>query len=181
MIANHGSHFDTPVVLSTLPERLRARTAVAAAADKFYHPGKRGWWFSLFWNAYPIERGGGRHALAYSSELLARGWSLLMYPEGTRSRSGDVREFRYGAAILAMQARVPIIPIYTEGLRNVMPKGERYPRPAAVHVRVGEPFTLEGITSVEAGTTRLQQALLALSPDPLRAPEVAPAMPVGGR
>lgn len=163
IIANHGSHFDTPVVLSTLPAVLRAKTAVAAAADKFYRPGKRGWWFSLFWNAYPIERGGGRDALAYSQDLLARGWSLLIYPEGTRSRSGEVQEFRHGAAILAMQAKAPVIPIYTEGLRNVMPKGERTPRPAAVHVRIGEPVTLDGITSVEAATARLQGALHALS------------------
>ena len=125
IIANHSSHFDTPVVLSTLPPALRAKTAVAAASDKFYRPGKRGWWFSLFWNAFPIERGGGRDALAYSSDLLSRGWSLLIYPEGTRSRSGEVGELRHGAAILAMNAKIPVVPVFTEGLRNVMPKGER--------------------------------------------------------
>lgn len=163
MIANHSSHFDTPVVLSTLPARLRAKTAVAAAADKFYRPGKRGWWFSLFWNAYPIERGGGRDALAYSQDLLARGWSLLLYPEGTRTTSGGMRDLRHGAAILAMNAGVPVVPVYTQGLRNVMPKGERVPRPAPVRVRIGEPIALEGMTSVEAGTARLQGALHALS------------------
>ncbi len=163
IIANHSSHFDTPVVLSTLPDRLRAKTAVAAAADKFYRPGKRGWWFSLFWNAYPIERGGGRDALAYSSDLLARGWSLLIYPEGTRSRSGDIGELRHGTAILAMQAKAPVVPIYTEGLRNVMPKGERVPRPAAVHVRIGEPVSLDGLASVQDATTRLQGALQGLA------------------
>ena len=167
IIANHSSHFDTPVVLSALPSGLRAKTAVAAASDKFYRPGKRGWWFSLFWNAYPIERGGGRDALAYSSDLLSRGWSILLYPEGTRSRSGTVGQFHHGAAILAMQAKAPVIPIYTDGLRNVMPKGERTPRPAAVRVRIGEPVSLEGVTSVEAATTRLQGALHALSLAPL--------------
>jgi 1-acyl-sn-glycerol-3-phosphate acyltransferase len=163
IIANHSSHFDTPVVLSTLPARLRAKTAVAAASDKFYRPGKRGWWFSLFWNAYPIERGGGRDALAYSSSLLSRGWSVLLYPEGTRSRSGAIGELRHGAAILAMSTGVPVVPIFTEGLRNVMPKGERVPRPAAVRVQIGEPISLDGIASVEAGTARLQGALHALS------------------
>jgi 1-acyl-sn-glycerol-3-phosphate acyltransferase len=163
VIANHSSHFDTPVVLSALPDAIRGKIAVAAAADKFYRPGKRGWWFSLFWNAYPIERGGGRDALAYSQDLLAHGWSLLVYPEGTRSRSGGIGEFRHGAAILALTAGVPVVPVYTEGLRDVMPKGERTPRPAAVSVRVGPPLRVDGMTSVEAATARLQGALHAVA------------------
>jgi 1-acyl-sn-glycerol-3-phosphate acyltransferase len=163
IIANHSSHFDTPVVLSALPERIRAKTAVAAAADRFYAPGKRGWWFSLFFNAYPIERGGGRDALDYSLALIERGWSLLVYPEGTRSRSGEVQPFRHGAAILAMAGKMPVVPVYTEGLRDVMPKGERIPRPAPVSVRIGEPVSLEGISSAHHATVRLQGALHALA------------------
>ena len=70
IIANHSSHFDTPVVLSVLPERIRGKTAVGAAADRFYRRGKRTWWFSLFFNTFPIVRGGGSATLAYARELL---------------------------------------------------------------------------------------------------------------
>src|SRR5260221_11404596 len=59
IIVSHTSHFDTPVALSVLPEPLRCTTAVAAAADRFYRQGKRGWWYSLFFNTFPIDRKGG--------------------------------------------------------------------------------------------------------------------------
>jgi 1-acyl-sn-glycerol-3-phosphate acyltransferase len=160
---NHSSHFDTPLALSVLPERIRSRTAVAAAADKFYRPGKRGWWFSLFFNAFPIERGGGAAALDYSTELLRRGWSIVLYPEGTRSVEGRIGGFHHGASILAMRANVPVVPIYIEGARDVMPKGQRHPRPAAVRVRVGEPVWLEGGTSIPDGTAQLERAMRRLA------------------
>jgi 1-acyl-sn-glycerol-3-phosphate acyltransferase len=162
IIANHSSHFDTPVALSVLPERIRRKTAVGAAADRFYRRGKRTWWYSLFFNTFPIVRGGGSATLDYARELLGRGWSVVIYPEGTRSTSGDVRQFRHGVAILALEANVPVVPIYTDGLRSVMPKGERVPRPAAVSVRIGAPVWLDGGLSVPEATERLQSALLSL-------------------
>jgi 1-acyl-sn-glycerol-3-phosphate acyltransferase len=163
IIANHSSHFDTPVALSVLPERIRRKTAVGAAADRFYRRGKRTWWFSLFFNTFPIVRGGGSATLEYAQELLKRGWSVVIFPEGTRSTSGDVRQFRHGVAILALEAKVPVVPIFSEGLRNVMPKGERVPRPAAVSVRIGAPVWLDDLSSVPEATERLQTALLSLS------------------
>lgn len=164
IIANHSSHFDTPVVLSSLPERIRRKTAVGAAADRFYRRGKRTWWFSLFFNTFPIVRGGGSATLDYARELLGRGWSVVIFPEGTRSTSGDVNRFRHGVAILAMQANVPVVPVHIEGLRTVMPKGERVPRPAAVSVRVGAPVWVDDALTVPEATERLQTALLSLAP-----------------
>ena len=178
IIANHSSHFDTPVVLSVLPERVRRKTAVGAAADRFYRRGKRTWWYSLFFNTFPIVRGGGSATLDYARELLGRGWSVVIFPEGTRSTSGGVQQFRHGVAILAMQAKVPVVPIFTDGLRNVMPKGERTPRAAAVSVRVGAPVWLDDLSSVPDATHRLQTALLSLggiSSPPQHADEFASA------
>ena len=170
VIVNHTSHFDTPLALSVLPEPLRSRTAVAAAADRFYREGKRGWWFSLFLNAFPIDRlGGGASTLDYPLSLLARGWSVLIYPEGTRSESGRIGEFHHGAAFLAMRARVPVIPICSEGLRDVMPKGQRSPRPASVCVRIGAPIWLDDVSSIAEGTSRLESVMRTL------AGETAPA------
>lgn len=164
VIANHGSHFDTPVALAVLPEQLRGKTAVAAAADRFYRQSKRGWWYSLFLNSFPMERhGGGSATLAYPISLLRRGWSVLIYPEGTRSTSGRVGSFHHGVAVMAMEAGVPVIPIFTEGLQDVMPKGQRSPRPAAVRVRIGAPVSLADAASVPDGTARLEDAMRHLA------------------
>lgn len=163
IMPNHSSHMDTPVALSMLPERIRSRTYVGAAADKFYRPGKRAWWFSLFYGAFPIHRGGGSGALDYARKLLDRGDSIMLYPEGTRSPNGEMARFHHGVSLLATQAGVPVVPIYMEGLRNVMPKGQREPRPAAVHVRIGAGVRLDG-HSVPDGTLRLEEAMRALIP-----------------
>ena len=164
VIVNHTSHFDTPLALSVLPEPLRSRTAVAAAADRFYREGKRGWWFSLFFNTFPIDRrGGGASTLDYPLSLLGRGWSVLIYPEGTRSESGRLGEFHHGAAFLAMRARVPVIPICSEGLRGVMPKGQRSPQPSAVRVRIGAPVWLDDVPSITEGTSRLERIMRTLA------------------
>ena len=173
VIANHSSHFDTPVVLSALPESIRGKIALAAAADKFYASRrKRTWWYSLFLNTFPVHRGGGIKQLDYPLSLLRRGWSILIFPEGGRSRSGQVQKFKAGPAIMAMQAKVPVIPIYIEGLRNVMPKGQREPRPAAVSARIGKPISLAGITSVGDATLMLENAMRELAGIP---PHHAPA------
>ncbi len=164
IIANHSSHFDTPVVLSSLPESLRSRTVIAAAADKFYGSRKkRTWWYSLFMNTFPVHRGGGTKQLDYPKSLLGRGWSILIYPEGGRSKSGQIARFKAGPALMAMAAGVPVIPVYIEGLRNVMPKGQRTPQPAAVHARIGAPVSLEGITSVSEATAALENAMRTLA------------------
>lgn len=189
IIANHSSHFDTPVVLSALPERLRGKLLIAAAADKFYASRrKRTWWYSLFHGTFPVHRGGGVKQLEYPLSLFKRGWSILIYPEGGRSKTGQVQKFKAGPTIMAMQANVPVIPIWIEGLRDVMPKGQRTPRPAAVRARIGAPVWLTGAASVPEGTIMLENAMRELAGQPPRGAkaqqalvdaEAAPA-PAGG-
>ncbi|MDP9236100.1 MAG: GYD domain-containing protein [Chloroflexota bacterium] len=177
IIANHSSHFDTPVVLTALPARIRDKTIVAAAADKFYGSRKkRTWWYSLFHGTFPVHRGGGTKQLEYPVSLLQRGWSVLIYPEGGRSK-GPVQKFKHGPAIMAMQAKVPVIPVYIEGLRRVMPKGQREPRPAPVRAFIGAPVLLPSAGSVPEATTMLENAMrdLAGMPPHHAAQPVVPA------
>ena len=163
VIANHSSHLDSPVTLHVLPERIKGKIAAAAAADKFFASRKkRVWWSSLFMNAFPVHRGGGTKQLEYPLSLLSRGWSILIYPEGGRTKTGQVQKFKAGPSIMAMQAGVPVIPIYIQGLRDVMPKGSREPRPAPVHVRIGKPVSLAAAASVSEGTTIIENALREL-------------------
>ena len=178
IIANHSSHFDSPVVYSALPGRIANKLAMAAAADKFYASRKkRVWWPSLFQNAFPVHRGGGTKQLDYPKSLLKRGWSILIYPEGGRSKTGQFARFKAGPAIMAMQAHVPVIPIYMEGLRAIMPKGNRNAQPGPAMARIGKPVSLEGVSSVSEATAMLENAmreLAGLPPHRANAPATAP-------
>jgi 1-acyl-sn-glycerol-3-phosphate acyltransferase len=118
------------VILAALPRRLRKRTAVAAAADYFYRNRIVALLVSMLFNTVPIERKGGGLAKSGShlDTLLDQGWSLLLYPEGTRSRSGGTGRVRRGAAVLAANHKLSIVPIRVTGTAQAMPPGRLWPK-----------------------------------------------------
>jgi 1-acyl-sn-glycerol-3-phosphate acyltransferase len=131
LVANHRSHIDTPVILAALPRRLRRRTVVGAAADYFYKNKLVALIVSFIFNTVPVERRGGgtdQRATDHLDKLLDKGWSLLLYPEGTRSRSGGPGRVRRGAAVLAERHNLPIVPIRVSGTRDAMPPGRFWPK-----------------------------------------------------
>ena len=164
IIANHTRHFDTVIVLHTLPRRLWGRTAIVAAADRMYRERVKGMLHSLRYNAFPIMRGGGREALAYSQWLLHHQWSLLIFPEGKRSRTGELLPFRGGPAILALGQHVPILPMHIRGANNILPAGEQHSRPAPVHVSIGAPFAFPDGTTIPEAKQRMADEVRALIP-----------------
>jgi 1-acyl-sn-glycerol-3-phosphate acyltransferase len=130
LVANHGSHMDTPVILSALPRRLRKRTAVAAAADYFYRNKAVAALVSLLFNTVPIERRGGGMTKGggHLDKLLDQGWNLLLYPEGTRKHGEGTGRVRRGAAVLAAAHNLSIVPIRVTGTRDAMPPGRIWPK-----------------------------------------------------
>ena len=130
LVANHGSHIDTPVILSALPRRLRKRTAVAAAADYFYRNKAVAALVSLLFNTVPIERRGGGMTKGggHLDKLLDQGWNLLLYPEGTRKHGEGTGRVRRGAAVLAAAHNLSIVPIRVTGTRDAMPPGRIWPK-----------------------------------------------------
>lgn len=134
-VANHSSHLDAPLVLTTLPERWRRQTAVAAAADYFFDTWPRAVGSTMAFSTFPIERrGGGSGSLA--ADLLLEGWSVLVFPEGTRSPDGWAGDFHRGAAHLALAAQVPVVSVAIRGSFPAMPKGRSWPVPGRLPVRV---------------------------------------------
>jgi 1-acyl-sn-glycerol-3-phosphate acyltransferase len=151
-VANHASHMDTPMILRSLPRRLRGRTVVGAAADYFYRSRPRALAVSLAFNTVPTPRRGSLPtpgSTLPAERLLDEGWSLLLFAEGTRSRDGTVGRLRAGAAVLAADHGLPIVPIHVAGTRAAMPAGQRWPkrgprgrgsRRHPVEVRFGPPI-----------------------------------------
>lgn len=130
LVANHGSHMDTPAILAALPRRLRKRTVVGAATDYFYRNRLVAMLVSLIFNTVPMDRCGGgldKERAEHVDDLLDHGWSLLLYPEGTRSRSGGTGRVRRGAAVLAARHHMWIVPIRVSGTHDAMPPGRFWP------------------------------------------------------
>lgn len=138
-IANHQSHLDTPICLKAVGPRVRKRLVVAAAADYFYRSRLVGLVVSLALGTVPFVRrdGSSRESLDRLKELLRSGWSVLLFPSGTR---GEDWTLRPGFAYLAVDAEVPVVPLLLLGPEHAMPKGSRLPLPGGVSVKVGEPI-----------------------------------------
>ena len=164
LIANHASHFDSLTVLAALPEARRRRTAVAAAADYFFKDSRLAFVSSFLLGAFPFHRTGPVAAsLAHCGDLADGGNSLLVFPEGTRSTTGEIAPFKPGIGLLARELGLPVVPIYLDGLFNVLPKGRTLPRPGPVRVVVGWPRRIEpGLSNVDAAAA-LERSLRALA------------------
>jgi 1-acyl-sn-glycerol-3-phosphate acyltransferase len=96
-----------------------------------------------------VERGDREKSLAAISrgaESLRAGNSFLIFPEGTRSRTGQLLPFKKGGFIMAIEAQVPIIPVAVHGGRDAMRKGSAFVRPVTVRVHVGSPILTAGKT-----------------------------------
>ena len=130
-VANHSSHLDTPTILRSLPRKWRRNTAVAAAADYFYNKRWKANGVALLFNTVPLGRQGGglgNGATDHVDRLLDEGWNLVMFPEGTRSRDGEVGKVRSGAAVIAAHHGIDIVPIYIHGTHEAMPPGRNWPK-----------------------------------------------------
>jgi long-chain acyl-CoA synthetase len=152
LIANHTSHLDSLTILALLPPTRRRRTAVAAAADYFFETQPLATSAALGLGAFPFHRRGAvSTSLAYCGDLADDGYSILIFPEGTRSQDGRLQPFKSGIGLLARELGLPVIPIHLAGLHAILPKGRRWPRPGPVVVRVGEPIRPEpGLSNAEA-------------------------------
>ena len=85
-------------------------------------------------------------SIAEGTRSLQAGNSFLIFPEGTRSRSGELLPFKKGGFIMAIEAQVPIVPVAVRGGRDAMRKGSAFIRPVHVSVRIGTPIPTAGLT-----------------------------------
>lgn len=154
-VANHNSHADTVVLLDVLA---RGRPlAVAAAEDYFFKDKIKGLILAGSLGAFPFPREGSR-GLRRTEELLAAGWSVLIYPQGTRGGG----KFRSGIGRLAAAGAV-LVPVGVIGTRHVLPKGATRPRRHRVAVHIGEALRTR---DAHEAVRRAEEAVAELSHDP---------------
>jgi len=162
-IANHSSHIDTLSIIRSLPPQIRRKNAVAAAADYFFESKLLGSITMLLLNTFPFSRGPQvRGSLEYCGDLARAGWSILIYPEGTRSTTGELLPFKGGIGLLAKELQVPVVPVAVYGGFEILPKGRSFPRPASVSVVFGRPIRLDEQMETPELVSLLQDALASL-------------------
>jgi long-chain acyl-CoA synthetase len=158
--SNHQSHMDTPAIMIAMPARWRYRVAPAMAKEFFtrhFFPetATRKQWFTnslnyylscQFFNAFPLPQreAGTRQTLRYIGEVLADGYSVLIFPEGKRSASGEILPFRPGVGMIASRLGVEVVPVRLEGLDKVLHQKMKFPERGPVRVAFGAPMRLTG-------------------------------------
>jgi 1-acyl-sn-glycerol-3-phosphate acyltransferase len=141
IVANHQSQLDIPVLMAGLPGPIR----FLAKRSLFFIP-LFGWsmWLAGF---IPVDRGRSRRARASvrrAAERIRRGPSLVVFPEGTRSPTGEVQRFKSGAFVLAIRSGVPILPLAVRGTFEVVPRHRLSVEPGPVELIVGRPIETAG-------------------------------------
>ncbi len=136
---NHSSHLDSPSVLTAVGGK--RRVWIAGAEDYFFNSAIKRLLFGRLFDTIPFDRkSDGLMGLRRCSEALTRSDGLLMFPEGTRSISGELQPFKIGIALLAMERQVPIVPVYVHRSIDLLPKGQRFVRPGGITVTFGQPI-----------------------------------------
>jgi len=164
VVSNHASHLDAPLIIGALPRKLSRYVAAGAAADYFFDV----WWrkslTALFFNAFPVDRTGLRGKRGMATDLLDAGVPLLLFPEGTRSKTGEMGNFKPGAAALCISRDVPCLPVAIGGANEAMPKGKNWPdrgRPP-IFVTFGPPLWPEDGETASQFSTRIAKEVRGL-------------------
>jgi long-chain acyl-CoA synthetase len=180
VIANHVAYFDPAYVLEALPGRLR-RLAVAMDGELLesmrHPPAGAGFFVALahraaYWlvvplfNVFPLPRQAGfRKSFAFAGDLVDRGWSVLIFPEGERTRDGRMGAFRTGIGLLAARLGVPVVPVRLGGIFELKQAGKRWARPGQIKISIGPPVRFGETDAAETIARELERRVAELGDD----------------
>ncbi len=158
LAANHQSYMDGPVITMALPKPLRYRVAPAMSKeffDAYFHPaghkpgrrlvrGLEYYLALLVFNGFalPQRESGVGAVMRYAGELAGRGWSILIFPEGKMTDSGEIAAFQPGVALLASKLSLPVVPIRIRGLEKVLHRKARWATRGPVRISFGAPMQM---------------------------------------
>ncbi len=177
VIANHVTAYDGALVLYALPWELRSKMAIAMSGEMLRDlrlgrnqgswlldlVGPVGYWLvTALFNVFPLPRRAGfRRSFAFAGEAMDKGYSVLVFPEGTRSKDGTMARFRPGIGLLAEESRVPVLPVALLGLSELRQSG-RWFRSGKLEVRVGRPIEVRAGDEASELTQRFEVAVRGL-------------------
>ena len=152
--ANHSSHLDMGLVKMSLGEAGKDLVALAAADYFFDNKYKRAY-MDNFTNLVPMERSGSlRKSLRHALSFLERGYNALIFPEGTRSLTGEMADFKPVIGFLALTARVGILPVCLHGTYEALPKGSNMLKSREVGARLGRFISIEELEELTKGMSK---------------------------
>ena len=179
VISNHVIYLDVGFVLAALPMRLRHRLAVAMGGERLaeMHRPPKEWPFAKRWlqrmnyflvvslfNVFPLPKTSGfRESFRFAGDLVDRGWSILVFPEGDLTPDGELQPFRAGIGLLAANLKIPVVPLRIDGAYEVREAHRLFNRPGRIRVRIGKPVAFEpGVTPQEIAQV-LEQSVAELN------------------
>jgi long-chain acyl-CoA synthetase len=178
VISNHVIYLDVGFVLAALPLRLRHRLAVAMGGERLAQMRRppQEWVFLRRWlhrmnyflvvalfNVFPLpKRSGFRESFRFAGDLVDRGWSVLVFPEGDMTPDGKLQPFRAGIGLLANNLRLPIVPIRIDGAYEIREKRSTFNRPGRIRVHIGKPVEFPASADPQQIARELEQRVAGL-------------------
>lgn len=146
LCANHCSHLDTLALILATGSSIDSFVALAAK-DYFFEGSKYRHWLTTLFNIVPFDRDTHRDAivdnLILCKHILEEKKNVILFPEGTRSVSGQLQPFKSFVGILGVELRYPIVPAFIQGTFDLMPKNKSFPKPGKIKVAFGSPILAE--------------------------------------
>lgn len=163
VVSNHVNYLDPLAMGAVSPRPLHFMAKKELFANPLFG------WILRKVNAFPVRRGqADRRAIRHALDLLAKGNVLAMFPEGTRSQTGQLQQLQRGAALLALKSGAPVVPMFIGGAYELLEGGRKLPRRGPMRVHVGAPLHFESPSRIDqvavaAASARIHAALAELS------------------
>jgi len=177
-VSNHVTMLDHALILFALPARFRTRTAIAQDGEvlrEWRHPPQSAGVFRrllnlgeyflvvLFFNVFSLpQQSGFRQSFRFAGELIDRGYNLMLFPEGERTKHGRMNPFRLGVGLLARELHTPIVPVRIDGLWKFKQANRHFAWPGQISVNIGEPVRYSRQEAPEKIARDLEQRVKAI-------------------
>ncbi len=167
---NHISGIDSGFVMRALPRRLRRRSSIAAASDMLFENKDIKKWHGLLMfavNIFPFSRYGQvKSSFEYAGRLIDRGFSILYHPEGKVTRNKKIQEFKKGTGLVAIEMKIPSVPVYISGSDDLLPIGTKklnWGLRPLIKIKFGKPLYIKEGTSITDATALIENGVRDLA------------------